>query len=334
MGGQTSYLYKQTYCLISALHTRLGRVSTYTKLIMESSLAIVLTAMALFGIHCSGKDCSKTNYYNGYSAMLLLLTGQCSFEYRAQPPSTTLQGCNPYDQTGSIRIVLECVVRTVNTSYSIRWFRENTTGAVKDLGIGDPFFQQGNDRTSRYHQTAFFNQPNSPSLLGKYWCQVINTTADDPDQPLMRSNVFTLLAPGNYSGPTCTAGVQTKFNETCADLLDSQTTPVVLSTSQQLSSDLQPVQITTLLLPSTSKITVVPTTMSTTVRSSDNTFIFTSYNAGQSLNAYFVHQFYTVELQCTKKYHFTSSGDHVTTSSHPSSILDQLECSSHLLHSL
>ena len=46
--------------------------------------------------------------------------------------------------------------------------------------------------------TKFLNQPYSPSLLGKYWCQVINTTAD-PDQPLMRSNVFTLVAPGDYS---------------------------------------------------------------------------------------------------------------------------------------
>ena len=104
----------------------------------------------------------------------------------------------------------------MSTSYSIRWFRENTTGAVKDLVLGDPFFQQGNDRTSRYHDTAFTNQPYSPSLLGKYWCQVINTTAD-PCQPLMRSNVFTLLAPGDYSGPAC-SGVQTVENIACADL--------------------------------------------------------------------------------------------------------------------
>ena len=86
----------------------------------------------------------------------------------------------------------------------IKWFRENTTGAVEDLGLGDPVVQHGIARYSRYHSTAFFNQPYSPSLLGKYWCQVINTTAD-PDQPLMRSNVFTLLAPGDYSEPSCTS---------------------------------------------------------------------------------------------------------------------------------
>ena len=213
----------------------------------------------------------------------VLLTGLCSFEFRKQPPSTA-RDCNPYLQN-TIRISLECIVRRAvgtNNTYSIKWFRENTTGSLKSLGIGDPVVQQNNDRTSQYHGTAFFNQAYSPSLLGKYWCQVINTTAD-PDQPLMRSNVFTLLAPGNYSGPTCIS-VQTTINKTCADLPDSQpvqTTPLVPTTAQQLSSDLQPVHTTTLLLPSTSEISVVPTTMSTTVRSSDNTFIFTSYNTGK-----------------------------------------------------
>ena len=104
----------------------------------------------------------------------------------------------------------------MNTSYLIRWFRENTNEIVEDLGLGDPVTPLGNDRTSRYHDTEFVNQPYSPSLLGKYWCQVINTTAD-PDQPLMRSNVFTLLAPGDYSGPTCTE-VLTVEQIACADL--------------------------------------------------------------------------------------------------------------------
>ena len=103
----------------------------------------------------------------------------------------------------------------MSTSYSIRWFRENTTGAVEDLGLGDPINQLGTDRISRYHDTAFINQPYSPSLLGKYWCQMINKTAD-PDQPLMRSNVFTLLAPGNYCEKNC-SGVQRVDNIACAD---------------------------------------------------------------------------------------------------------------------
>ena len=102
-------------------------------------------------------------------------------------------------------------------SYLIRWFRENRNEIVEDLGIGFPLVQHNTDRTSNYHGTVFLNQTYSPSLLGKYWCQVINRTVD-PDQPLMRSNVFTLLAPGNYSNPTCTGTVQTVFNVTCADL--------------------------------------------------------------------------------------------------------------------
>ena len=145
----------------------------------------------------------------------MLLSGQCSFEYLTQPPSTTLQCCNPY-QNGTILVSLECTVRRAvgaSANYSIRWFRENTTGAVKDLGLGGPVFQLNRDRTSSYHDVVFLNQPYSPSLLGKYWCQVINTTGN----PLMRSNVFTLLAPGDYSEPTCTAEVQTVNNIACAD---------------------------------------------------------------------------------------------------------------------
>ena len=204
---------------------------------MGSSLVIVLyflTAMALFAIHCSGKDCSD-NY--AYSVILLLLTGQCSFEYLTQPPSTTLQGCNPYADNERILISLECTVRRamgVNTSYSIRWFRENTTGAVKNLGIGVLFPQQGTDRTSRYHETAFLNQEYSPSLLGKYWCQVINKTAD-PDQPLMRSNVFTLLAPGNYCESKCSE-VQIVHNIVCADLQTNSIQAEIVSSTSIVTS--------------------------------------------------------------------------------------------------
>ena len=92
----------------------------------------------------------------------------------------------------------------MSDQFMIKWFRENTTGLVEDLGLGDPVtpLPGGNRFISEYHVKTFLNQPYSPSLLGKYWCQVINTTAD-PDQPLMKSNVFTLLAPGDYSEPTC-----------------------------------------------------------------------------------------------------------------------------------
>ena len=154
----------------------------------------------------------------------------------------------------------------VSTTFMIRWFRENTTGAVEDLGIGDPIFHQGRDRTSRYHETALFNQPYSPSLLGKYWCQVINTTAD-PDQPLMRSNVFILLAPGDYSGSICmgsSASVPEVANITCADLPGNQpvqlTTPLVL-TAQTLTSyatlSLTPTE-PTLSIAATTTITSLP----------------------------------------------------------------------------
>ena len=178
-----------------------------------------------------------------HPAALIMTHTDCSFEFRRQPPSTTLNDCNPYNNNDRIDIVLQCTVRRmdgISTAFMIRWFRENTTGAVEDLGLGDPDVQQGRDQTSRYHNTAFFNQPYSPSLLGKYWCQVINTTAD-PDQPLMRSNVFTLLAPGDYSGALCSGAqqVQAEMNETCADELGNTqviTSLVLLTKTPTMSS--------------------------------------------------------------------------------------------------
>ena len=122
-----------------------------------------------------------------------------------------------------IGISLECVVRrqpSVSDLFEIRWFRENTTGVVEDLGRGDSDMAQGNDWLSRYHNAKLFNQQYNPSFAGKYWCQVINTTAD-PDRHLMRSNVFTLLPPDNYTrllSCSPSSSVQVIENETCADL--------------------------------------------------------------------------------------------------------------------
>ena len=151
----------------------------------------------------------------------MFMIGQCRFEYLAQPPSSTEYGCNPYQDNG-VKISLECVVRrqiNVTDDLEIKWFRENTNGGVEDLGRGDPDLAQGNIWVSRYHSTKLFNQQYNYSFAGQYWCQVINTAAD-PDQPLMRSNVFTLLPPDNYTGSTCSrsATIQYVNNVTCADL--------------------------------------------------------------------------------------------------------------------
>ena len=184
----------------------------------------------------------------------------------------------------------------VTDEFEVRWFRENTTGAVEDLGLGNPDrMVSSTDWFSRYHDTAFRNQPYSSSLLGKYWCQVINTTAD-PDQHLMKSNVFTLLAPGDYSGSPCadTAQLQVVDIETCADLLNSQpgqTTPLVF----------QPVQTITTLLQTSTTTSVVQTL---TMKSSDNTLIFTPYSTTSRTN-----------VTHTK---FTHEVDHMTTIHHPS----------------
>ena len=141
------------------------------------------------------------------------------FEYTQQPLSATPYGCSPYNSKKMIRLSLDCLVKNQTDKFEIRWFRENVTGAVEDLGLGNPNELQDEIHWfSRYHNSDFFHQQYNPSYLGKYWCQVINTTAD-PDQPLMRSNVFTLLAPQDYTNQTkCSPEVQSEHNNTCADL--------------------------------------------------------------------------------------------------------------------
>ena len=78
-----------------------------------------------------------------------IITGECSFEYLAQPPSTTLpEGCNPYDQNKIIHTLLECTVRSQSSVFEIKWFRKNTIGEVEDLGLGDYQPSYGDDLTS------------------------------------------------------------------------------------------------------------------------------------------------------------------------------------------
>ena len=193
---------------------------------------------------------------------------ECRIEYIQQPPSTTLGDCNPYIGSGdTIRIALECRARRqtgLTDHFDIRWFRENKTGVVEDLGTGSSTLRTSNGRelVSRYHDTALFNQQYNPSFLGKYWCQVINTTAD-PDQPLMRSNVFTLLAPENYNGSTC-SGSQSVANRTCADLpaQSVKTLPVPATTTDTPSTQEMPIKPTT-PLPTIASTQHLPSTILT-----------------------------------------------------------------------
>ena len=167
-----------------------------------------------------------------------LLAGECAFQYELQPPSTTINDCNPYGENNRISISIECRVSTkVTYMYEIRWFQEKIDKQVVKLGHGHPETLQENAKTSRYHDMNFLYEQYNSSFLGKYWCQVINTTAD-PDQPLMRSNVFTLLPPHNYCATTCT-GVQYTRETTCADIPDiaqSNTTSTIIAISSCLTT--------------------------------------------------------------------------------------------------
>ena len=134
---------------------------------------------------------------------------------------------------------MECSIiakKKLNGTFQIKWFKENKTGGLVDLGLGFPEHQTIHNTmnfvtNSRYHDRLFLHQQYNPTFLGKYWCQVINTTAD-PDQPLTRSNVFTLLPPENYTGPSCAMSGQVINNVTCADMLESnQTLPLQNATT-------------------------------------------------------------------------------------------------------
>ena len=74
--------------------------------------------------------------------MTIPTTAGCRFEYTKQPPSTIRDDCSPYGGSRDIiRIALECDVKKqkgITDEFDIRWFRKNTTGAVEDLGTGDP----------------------------------------------------------------------------------------------------------------------------------------------------------------------------------------------------
>ena len=213
-----------------------------------ATVFLPLTMLCLIVDWCSGEYCENTQWLDLHC---ITQAGKCSIQYIRQPPSTTKQDCGPYDTLNNIQITMECIVRIpkgTSIMLEIRWFMENTTGFVVNLGNGNEHIQTLPNTmdllvTSRYHDTKFNNQQYNPSFLGKYWCQVINTTAD-PDQPLMRSNVFTLLPPDNYTTPTCPASVQFIDNVTCADLTsdsdDDQTSllpvPTITVTLSAISS--------------------------------------------------------------------------------------------------
>ena len=159
-----------------------------------------------------------------------------------QPPSTTIQDCNPYSSNNE----LQCTVRTRNDlqyygEYKIYWFKESTPGYVVNLGVGSYNLESSTttriNTSSTYNYIYFLNKQYNTSFLStcKYWCQVINTTSDS-EQPLMRSNVFTLLPPDNYNGSSCTSP-QAIDNVSCADLPHITGVHFSNATSSPYSSD-------------------------------------------------------------------------------------------------
>ena len=174
----------------------------------------------------------------------------CQYQYSKQPPSTTLSGCTPYAPVGTDSVfffLLECtvVISSRDTpSYEIRWFRESKEGVVTDLGRSTHIATIANtthsQQLSQYRE--LINQPYNAQWLGRYWCQpIVNPLAGTILPVLMRSNVFTLLAPGDYPSLQICAAVQTITNITCADQVKVKpiaTTTVVHQSSTLLTAGL------------------------------------------------------------------------------------------------
>ena len=104
-------------------------------------------------------------------------------------------------------------------------------GLMTDLGLGIHIGTSANmTQISQYRW--LINQPYNAQWLGRYWCQpVVNQLAGTITPVLMKSNVFTLLAPSAYSSQQICTEVQTMTNITCANPFFAQQQSILCSTS-------------------------------------------------------------------------------------------------------
>ena len=145
-------------------------------------------------------------------------TGQCTnFQYIVQPP--TELPCNPFNgNKWKLRTI--CTVQTLNgsQSYEIHWFQRDKNGVVTDLGRPE-FFTSGNHRKEVYYGLHLNDKDFTESMLGTYWCQVIDTS-QQPNLYLGTSNNFTILRPNEYDNglSACLHTTTVSTSETkCAD---------------------------------------------------------------------------------------------------------------------
>ena len=118
----------------------------------------VLLVLSLLAVCCS---CESYRVQLNCLHVCMFMIGQCGFEYRTQPPSSTVYDCNPY-QDNIVRILLTCIVRrqiSVTDEFEVRWFKQNTTGGVEDLGRGDLDEALGNDWLSQHKAIQKAVQP-------------------------------------------------------------------------------------------------------------------------------------------------------------------------------
>ena len=195
--------------------------------------AFIVTAVSLAPTEGEPNLKTLTNIPSiSYHSENILTIADCSFQYTEQPPHSLT--CNPYTNE-TVQITITCKVVKLNDDLCcyIAWFAESA-GTVRPLVFGHSISEGTNFVQSRLAITPnlgskFCNKIKNGS---KFWCQVVNTTGG-AYQPLMKSNVFELMAPEDYNDQRCpTTVMETKT--TCADVPTSS--PTSSSTSQEFYS--------------------------------------------------------------------------------------------------
>ena len=156
-------------------------------------------------------------------------------KFTREPPDEDELQCNPFDRRSIWRLQLECKIKVLdNTSYNINWYHRHLN-ETNDLMFN--LVQRSNMIQSVFGE-QWINTTFNESMLGEYWCQVVNT-----DSTNGISNVLTIHHPEcyNMSLSTC-SGVQYINSSKCADsftTLTSITSICSLAPSSTISTVLK-----------------------------------------------------------------------------------------------
>ena len=164
-------------------------------------------------------------------------TGHCTdFQYTVQPP--TELPCNPFNgNKWKLRTMCTVQILSGSQSFDVHWFQRDKNGVVTDLGKPE-FYTSGNNRKEVYYGLNLNDNDFTESMLGTYWCQVIDTS-QQPNVYLGISNSFIILRPNEYDNglSACLHTTTVSISETkCADDPPPPMTSTLLPSPTTLST--------------------------------------------------------------------------------------------------